>query len=82
MRVTGAIVDELRRNDWASRTVRATERAIGQAHNHAYSHAGRPATTPELAKQLNLTPDQLDQHLQRLNQSRLLSLNATSSDLC
>ena len=80
MRITGAIVDELRRNDWASRTVRATERAISQAHNHAYSHTGRPATMPELAKQLNLTPDQLDQHLQRLNQSRLLSLNATSSD--
>src|SRR6476660_1265380 len=48
MRITGAIVDELRRNDWASRTVRATERAISQAHNHAYSHTGRPATMPEL----------------------------------
>ena len=80
IRITGAILDELRRNDWASRTARATERAINQAHDHAYSHTGRPATTLELAKQLNLTPDQLDQHLQRLNQSRLLSLNATSAD--
>jgi RNA polymerase sigma factor for flagellar operon FliA len=79
-RISGAIVDELRRNDWASRTARATERAINRAHDHAYSRAGRPATTPELAKQLNLSSDQLDQHLQRLNQSRLLSLNATSAD--
>jgi len=80
IRISGAIVDELRRNDWASRTVRATERAINQAHDHAYSRTGRPATTPELANKLNLTLDQLDEHLQRLNQSRLLSLNATAGD--
>ena len=80
IRISGAIVDELRRNDWASRSARATERAINRAHDHAYSRTGHPATTPELARQLDLTPDQLDEHLQRLNQSRLLSLNGTSGD--
>jgi RNA polymerase sigma factor for flagellar operon FliA len=80
MRISGAIIDELRRNDWASRGARATERAINRANDQAYSLTGHPATTPELARQLALTPDQLDEHLQRLNQSRLLSLNGTTGD--
>jgi RNA polymerase sigma factor FliA len=79
-RIAGAIVDELRRNDWATRSVRSTERAINQAHDSSYRRTGQPATNPELTKQLRLTPEELDQHRQRLNRAQLLSLNAPIHD--
>jgi RNA polymerase sigma factor FliA len=79
-RIAGAILDELRRNDWATRSVRSTERAINHAHDNSYRQTGQPATNRELAKQLHLTPEELDQHQQQLNRSQLLSLNAPIHD--
>ena len=47
LRLTGAMVDELRRLDWASRSVRRWERSIGQARLEWQSRHGRAPTLDE-----------------------------------
>src|SRR5881409_4076347 len=53
-RVAGAIVDELRRQDWASRSVRRTGRTIERARDGFYAREGTMPNAEELAKSLHL----------------------------
>src|SRR5580698_4617703 len=58
-RIHGAVLDELRRHDWAPRSVRRDERAIDAARERfACTHERQPSRT-ELASQLGITPGEL-----------------------
>jgi RNA polymerase sigma factor for flagellar operon FliA len=76
MRVSGAIVDELRRSDWTSRSIRRWERSIGQARSEWQSRHGRPPTLEELAGDIGLSRDQLREKLDALRRADVLSTNA------
>lgn len=54
-RVRGAMLDELRRNDWAPRTVRRTQRAIDAAIHAVEQSLGRAASEREIARELGVT---------------------------
>ncbi|MEU6697365.1 FliA/WhiG family RNA polymerase sigma factor [Pseudonocardia sp. NPDC046786] len=53
-RIRGAMLDELRAQDWVPRTVRARIREVERARDVLQSRAGRPATDRELAAELGI----------------------------
>ena len=55
-RVSGAIVDELRRLDWATRSVRRAGRRIERARSSFYARHGTMPTVEQLAAELGQTP--------------------------
>jgi RNA polymerase sigma factor for flagellar operon FliA len=76
IRVSGAIVDELRRSDWASRSIRRWERSIGQARSEWQFRHGRSPTIEELAVDIGLSRDELREKLDALRRADVLSTNA------
>jgi RNA polymerase sigma factor for flagellar operon FliA len=53
-RLQGAVLDELRSSDWASRSVRAHARRIEAASDVLAAELGRPPTTSEIADRLGV----------------------------
>ena len=59
-RVTGSILDALRRQDWVSRGGRQRTRQVQQAQEHLRQSAGRSPSSSELAAYTGLSPRQLE----------------------
>ena len=53
-RIRGALLDELRSRDWASRSVRTKARRLLAATDELTAQLGRTPTTPELAEKLGV----------------------------
>ena len=66
-RIRGAIVDELRRNDWLPRSVRKSMRKIELAISALEQRLGRPPTEGEIASQLSVP---LEEYQHQLHQAR------------
>jgi len=75
-RVSGSIMDELRRQDWASRSVRHFARQIDSAREGFFVKNGRMPSETELADLLNVSPDEIRKQLGELERADLCSLNA------
>src|ERR1700745_3400676 len=58
-RIHGAVLDELRRNDWAPRSLRRFDREVGKAQENFFRLYGRRPTREELADALGVTPNDL-----------------------
>ena len=76
-RVSGAIADELRRLDWASRSERQELRRIEDARDDLTARMGAEPTLDELADELQLEPAELDQRLDDARRADVVSLNVT-----
>jgi RNA polymerase sigma factor FliA len=74
-RIHGAVLDELRRNDWAPRSLRRWERDITRARIKFISLYGRPPSRDELAEAIAITPEELDRRMQDIARSDVGSLN-------
>jgi RNA polymerase sigma factor FliA len=75
-RFHGAVLDELRRQDWAPRSVRRWERDMHKAvEEFVVLHRRRP-TREELAESLGVTVEELRRRQDEVQQSDLTSLNA------
>ena len=75
-RVAGALVDELRKQDWASRSVRREGRRIERARDSFFARAGTMPTEVELARELGTTVDDLRTSIEDIDRSTSSSLNA------
>ena len=75
-RVAGALVDELRKQDWASRSVRREGRRIERARDAFFARFGAMPTEAELAAELDTTVDGLRTSLEDIDRSDVASLNA------
>jgi RNA polymerase sigma factor for flagellar operon FliA len=75
-RTSGAIVDELRRQDWASRSVRRAGREIERARDAWHSREGRPPSDDDLARSLSIDAAQLRTALEEVARAELTSLSA------
>jgi RNA polymerase sigma factor FliA len=75
-RVAGALVDELRRMDWASRSVRRAGRRIERARDAFFARCGTMPTEAELARDLGLTVAELRVDLEEIDRAEVGSLNA------
>ncbi len=74
-RIKGAIIDELRSMDWASRGARARGRQLAQAQEMLTARLGRTPTTADLADEMRLEVSELDRRRAESERS-LLSLDA------
>jgi RNA polymerase sigma factor for flagellar operon FliA len=76
-RVHGAVLDELRRQDWAPRSLRRAERAINSAReSFASAHERRP-NREELAQAAGMSTAELNGRLDELALAEVGSLNKT-----
>lgn len=75
-RIAGALVDELRKQDWASRSVRREGRRIERARDSFCIRFGTTPTEVELAAELGTTVDDLRTSLENIDRSDVGSLNA------
>lgn len=75
-RVAGALVDELRKQDWASRSVRREGRRIERACESFLARFGTMPTEVELAGELGTTVDDLRTSLEDIDRSDVIPLNA------
>jgi RNA polymerase sigma factor for flagellar operon FliA len=55
LRIRGAMVDELRSNDWMPRSTRSTMKKVEQAMTALQQQLGRPPTETEVAKSLDVS---------------------------
>jgi RNA polymerase sigma factor for flagellar operon FliA len=74
-RIRGAIIDELRSQDWVPRAVRSEARAITQATADLTTRLQRLPTDAELAAKLSMKPAELDASLQRVVNARTVALD-------
>jgi RNA polymerase sigma factor FliA len=75
-RVHGAILDELRRGDFAPRSLRRWQRRLGRARTDLARELGRAPTREELAERLNIAPQRVDRYDNGLIVTDVTSLNA------
>jgi RNA polymerase sigma factor for flagellar operon FliA len=66
-RIRGAMLDELRANDWASRSDRANHRAAADAVQRLEHHHGRTPTAGEVAAELDLSLAEYQRQRTRLH---------------
>jgi RNA polymerase sigma factor for flagellar operon FliA len=74
-RIHGAVIDELRRNDWAPRSLRRWERDVRRVETEFRTIHGRAPEDHELADSLSMTVEQLDARRRDLITSDVTSLN-------
>src|SRR5881275_771085 len=75
-RIHGAVLDELRRQDWAPRSVRRWERDMEKAVEEFTAVHGRRPTREELADTLACSLEELQRHRDEIARSDVTSLNA------
>lgn len=76
-RVQGAVLDELRRHDWAPRSLRRAERSINNARRGFLAQHERQPTRAELAAELDMTAAELAKRLDEIALAEVGSLNQT-----
>ena len=81
-RIHGAVLDEMRRQDWAPRSVRRWERDIARATESFTALHGRRPSSEEVAEALGIDVAELRRHKDEIVRSDMTSLNTliTSDD--
>lgn len=79
-RIRGALLDELRSADWATRSLRARVRTRNAAHESLAAHLGRTPEPAELAKEMGVSRDELLRIEADLHQSVVLRFDHLNSD--
>src|SRR5262245_37185556 len=74
-RIHGAVLDELRRQDWAPRSLRRWERDIAKARDQFSTIHGRRPTREELADTLSIGVEELRRREGEIGVSEVTSLN-------
>jgi len=74
-RVRGALLDELRGIDWASRSVRRRARDLEETRSRLNAELGRPATDAEIASAAGMSLDELAANREDVARASVVSLN-------
>ena len=74
-RIKGAIIDELRAIDWVPRSIRAKARAIERAYSKLENELKRSPSDKEVAVELDMTLDELNDTLSRISLVGLVPLD-------
>jgi len=77
IRIRGAIVDEMRRGDWAPRSVHRNARKVSEAIASIEARYGRDAKDSEIAAELDMSMDEYHNILRDSTSTRLFSLEET-----
>jgi RNA polymerase sigma factor for flagellar operon FliA len=74
-RIKGAIIDELRSMDWVPRSVRARAREVERANAKLENQLQRAPTDAEIAGELGITVDELNDSLLAISHSSMVALD-------
>lgn len=74
IRIRGAILDEVRKGDWAPRSLHRKVRQLTKAIHEIETEQGRDARDAEVAERLGISLDDYYQLLQEANSHRIFSL--------
>lgn len=75
LRIRGAILDQIRKMDWIPRTLRQKQRKMDSACQTLEAKLGRIATDEELAAELEISSEELDQWQSQTKLTGLISLD-------
>jgi len=73
IRIRGAMLDEIRKNDWAPRSVHRKARMVAEVVREIENRTGRDARDHEIAQQLKVSLDEYHQLLQEASGHRVFS---------
>jgi len=73
IRIRGAMLDELRRNDWAPKSVHRKVRDITEAIREIENRVGRDARDEEVIGLLNISKDEYYKTLQNISSHKVIS---------
>lgn len=79
-RIRGALIDELRSVDWASRSVRRRARDVEQTRHSMAAVLGRVPGNAEIAGALGITVAEIDSNDEDLARAQVLSLQGSPED--
>ncbi len=80
IRIRGAMLDEIRKGDWAPRSVHRKARKVAEAVRVIENNTGRDARDQEVAERLGVTLDEYYHTLQDASGCRLLSFEEMGVD--
>lgn len=78
-RIRGAILDELRAQDWVPRSVRDKAKQLERAYSKLESELGRPATDEEMCAELSCNMDEFHEMLNKAKSVSLLNIDDAST---
>jgi RNA polymerase sigma factor for flagellar operon FliA len=73
IRIRGAMLDEIRKNDWAPRSVHRNSRRVAEVVRQIENDKGRDARDSEIAEAMNINIDEYNRILQDASGHRILS---------
>ena len=73
IKVKGSIIDFIRNQDWIPRKLRKLSSDLEFTHNKLYTELGRQPANAEIAKEMNITVEQLDRIMEQTYSFNLLS---------
>ncbi|MFC6154139.1 sigma-70 family RNA polymerase sigma factor [Nocardioides yefusunii] len=79
-RIRGALVDELRAVDWASRSVRRRARDLDATRNSMAAALGRVPSNSEVAAAMGIDVDEVDANDEDLARAQVLSLQGSAEE--
>jgi RNA polymerase sigma factor for flagellar operon FliA len=79
-RIRGALLDELRGRDWASRSVRARARSMTQTTEELTAKLGRTPTNDEVAKALDVEPESVQKLVDDVHRATVLNYESLVLD--
>lgn len=80
MRMRGAVLDELRGRDWASRSVRAAARRVAAATEQLTASLGRTPSRPEIADLLGMTESAVTKITNDVHRATVLNYDSIFTD--
>jgi RNA polymerase sigma factor for flagellar operon FliA len=74
-KIRGAILDDLREQDWIPRSIRQKSKALKNAYVELEKEIGRTPYDSEVAEYLNLKPEEFEELLSEIAPTSIISLN-------
>ena len=75
LRIRGAILDQIRKMDWIPRSIRQKQRKIESAYQTLETKYGRKITDEDVADELNLSIEELEDWQNQTNITNIISLD-------
>jgi RNA polymerase sigma factor for flagellar operon FliA len=75
IRIRGAIIDQIRSLDWAPRSLRSMARRVGAAKEKLRQEKGGEPSVEDVAQELSLDADQVEDAISQLQTAHVLSLD-------
>ena len=81
MRVRGALIDFIRKQDWVPHRARNFNKKIEEAYASLSNRNTREPDVEEIASYLDIPPEKVESHLQYMNHSVVISLESMLEDI-